>query len=71
MARSRRSTNGTFTIGGSERTFPTMGVALSFAQNLAVRAEEPRSWGIYDNGTQIARVVREEDGAVVTTPVAR
>lgn len=61
---------GSFTVGGSERTFPTVGVALSFAQNLATRAEEPRQWGIYRDGQSIGRVEREEDGSVTTT-VAR
>lgn len=66
----RRSTmTGTFTVGGSDRTFPTIGVALSFAQNLATRAEEPRQWGVFKDGERIARVARQEDGVVVTTPV--
>jgi hypothetical protein len=71
MAR-RRITTGAFTIGGIDRReFPTIGLALSYAQNLAVRAEEPRQWGVYEDGTRVARVEREEDGSVTTQAVAR
>lgn len=71
MPRRRRTTTGAFTIGGDQRAFPSIGVALSLAQNLAARAEEPRQWGVYEHGNQIARVERDEDGVILTTEVPR
>lgn len=71
MSRRNRNTTGAFTIGGDDRTYPSVGLALSVAQNRAVRAADERSWGIYEDGQRVARVVREADGSVTTTVVRR
>ncbi len=67
MKKSR--TQGTFHVGGNEKKMPTLGMAISFAQTLACRADEPRQFGVFDNGTKLARVERHEDGTVTTTEV--
>lgn len=65
----RRTMNGSFHVGGDDRRLPTLYAAVSLAQSLACRATEPRQWGVFDNGTQLYRVERQEDGVVTTVQV--
>jgi hypothetical protein len=58
-----------FTIGGSDRRFPSLGAALSYAQNLAIDNGTPVQMGVYDNGNQVMRVSRGESGVVITEGV--
>jgi hypothetical protein len=58
-----------FTVGGSDRRFPSVGAAISFAQNLAIRNGAEIQMGIYDNGVQVMRVCRGETGVVITEGV--
>lgn len=58
-----------FTIGGSDRRFPSLGAALSYAQNLAIHNGAEIQMGVYDNGTQVMRVWRGQSGVVITEGV--
>jgi len=69
MSRQTDSKSFPFTVGGSDRRFPSLGSALSYAQNLAVGRESQIQMGIYDNGTQVFRVWRGETGVVITEGV--
>jgi len=67
MAARERGT-GRFRIGRDERGWPTIGSALSVAQNRAIRAGEPWSVGVFENGEiKVARVERHADGTITTT----
>lgn len=62
----RQKANGRFRIGRDERGWPTIGSALSVAQNRAMRASDAWQAGIFDQDEKVARVERHEDGTVTT-----
>ena len=64
-----RRTDGTFRVGGSDKKLPTIGAALSFAQYLACQARDEKQYGVYEGERQVARVVRDSAGNVVTRMV--
>lgn len=66
MARSRRRETGRYSV--LDRSYPSAGAALSYAQNVAVRQwTEPNAVFVKDlGGESIYKAVRDEEGVVHT-----
>ena len=55
-----------FTVGGDERSFESVLIAIVVAQKKAERADEPISFGVFESDNKVARVERDSTGVVLT-----
>jgi hypothetical protein len=62
---SRSTADGPYTVGGiTDRSFPSLGMALNLAARRAELADDEIQMGVFKDGTRIGRVRRLPSGVV-------